>query len=192
MELLTQEEANCYITPERENIIRECITLAIDEYLSAYAELRHKHSTRTDANIIHDLIVWNVKNKFQDEQGAIYGTKRNCFKLVLDNAIVIRFKKLNYARKAQKNCPSSQLFGFEQLSLVRASTNLNAGYQQDGLDIRVFITCPVDNKSNLWEWELNVMPVKPSMPHIIPPVKKRKVSAKQVKGLGTNATENQS
>ncbi len=162
MDIVSKEEAKNYITEEVSQKIFESISSAIDEYKENYKELKHKHSTRTDSSIIHDLIEDNVKRIFQGRTDIHYGTNKNCFKLLVGNDdigsryFVIRFKKLNKLFLANRNTPKQKDTGFEQLTLVSPCTNLNAGYFIDGLNKpQILLTCPSSTKKNEWEWELN-------------------------------------
>jgi hypothetical protein len=69
------KEVKRWITPEREVAIRGCILSAVDEYRSKYSELRHKHCGRTDASIIHNLMVWNIKHRFENDPEVRCKTK---------------------------------------------------------------------------------------------------------------------
>lgn len=160
LEVTSKEEAKKYITEDIRTTIYECITTALSDYDKDYKNLKYKHSTRTGANIVHDLIEHNIKKSFQDKADIRFGVNKNCFKLLIgkDDAesrlYILRFKKLNKLKIASSNFPQQKATGFEQFSVFSNYTNLNAGYLLDGLDARIFITCPLDNKVNNWELAL--------------------------------------
>jgi hypothetical protein len=85
-----------HLTPEHERIILDCIRTAIDEYRNKYAKLRYKHSSRTEASIINDLIIANIKEKYGNFPNTYYVSKNNLFVLGINNgAVIIRFKKMD-------------------------------------------------------------------------------------------------
>lgn len=160
---ITEEEFREYIPKDIEEAIYSCITSAIKDHKEQYRDLNYRHSGRTNANIIHDLIVHNVKTYFQNRQDTRCYTKRNCFQLVINNGsdfgkiCIIRFKKLNKNRIASHNIPQYQISEYEQMNLLGPTANLNAGYMFTGLDVSLFITSPSDSKRNEWEWELSIV-----------------------------------
>lgn len=149
--------AKKYLTPQRTALIHECITSALQEYRTSYSGLRIKHSSRTEASIIHDLIINNIKEKFSDDPNTYVVTKRNLFILGINNgSVLIRFKKMDKHQRVH-NIPTQQSFNFNnQLSFFGPSININAGYVPNGLEVEVFIACPENNKKNFWAW-----PIKP-------------------------------
>jgi hypothetical protein len=155
---LSKEEAiRCYLTPERLNAIYECISNALQMYDDDYTTLRFKHSPRTHASVIHDLMVDNIKKRFANDHKVNCFYKKGLFHLLVDNGdIVIRFKKLDRNLRTH-NIPTQQSFNFtHQMSMFNPpATNLNAGYQTVGLKHRILITCPNSHKSNAWVLELS-------------------------------------
>lgn len=162
MDIASKKETMNYIKEEDSQKIHDSISSALNEYQENYKELKHKHSTRTDSSIIHDLIEYNVKKNFQGRTDIHYGTNKNCFKLLVGNDdiggkyYIIRFKKLNKSFLANRNIPKQKETGFEQLTLISPCINLNAGYYTDGLQKpHILITCPTSTKANEWVWELD-------------------------------------
>lgn len=162
---IPEEEFKQYIPKDIEKEIYNCISKAIYNYKKWYKDLNHRHSGRTKASIIHDLIIHNIKLAFQNRENARYYTRRNCFQLIIDNGnsqgkiCVIRFKKLNNKKIAHYNIPKQQISEYEQVSIFTPIINLNAGYILEGLNVSMFITRPKDFKSNEWEWKLSFMPM---------------------------------
>lgn len=153
--------AGQHLTPERLNTIYESIQSAINEYRNNYANLRFKHSARTEANIIHDLIVECVKEKFEQDLHSYHVTKNGLFLLGVDNgAILIRFKKMD-SKKRVSNIPTNQSYRFNnQFALFGPSININAGYHINGLDTEIYVACPKNNKKNYWAWPITGMPLQ--------------------------------
>lgn len=176
-----KEQIKRWITPERETTIRNCIVSAFNEYRTKYGALRHKHTPRTSASIIHDLIVWNIKDQFDNYPQTKCLIKQNLFLLIIGNGdVIIRFKKFN-KKLFTHNIPTQQSFDFShQMTLFKPSVNLNAGYQLDGLDLKVYITCPIDMKRNSWIWELTVVPAAP----VLQLHKQASGSGRQITGKG--------
>jgi hypothetical protein len=104
--------------------------------------------------------------------------------------VIIRFKKLDKKFNTH-NIPTQQSMEFNnQIRLFEPSpsVNLNAGYQLVGLDVKAYITYPVDTKNNSWIWELTFVPAKPvlEMPPKKTPAPERKVSQRGEKESGVN------
>lgn len=156
-----------HITPDRSSALHGCIISALNEYRTKYAELRYKHSACTEANIIHDLIVANIKDEFEHDINTYHVTKSNLFLLGINNgAVVIRFKKMDKNRIVH-NGLTRQSFEFNnQLNLFGPSININAGYFLNGLEIEVYVACPENNKRNFWTWPIIAPAVLKSMPVI--------------------------
>lgn len=169
----SKEDVKRWITPERESAIRDCILSAVEEYREKYSGLRQKHSPRTAASTIHDLIEHNIKARFYGDPDVKFVKHRNLFMLIFGNGdVVMRFKKLDGKLNAS-NIPTRQSQNFSQqmfmyqTSLFEPSINLNAGYQLlEGIDVKAYITCPTDYRHYSWAWELapiaeaqNVIPI---------------------------------
>lgn len=178
----SEDEVKRWITPERETIIRDCILSAVEEYRTEYSRLRYKHSSRTDASTIHDLMLWNVESRFENDPEVRCMRKRNLFTLNFGNGdVIIRFKKMDKRLNTHNN-HTQQSFEFShQITLFEPSINLNAGYQFVGLGVKVFITCPIDSKNNSWVWELTVVPSENvhEMPKKETPAPRREFKAKK-------------
>jgi hypothetical protein len=156
-----------HITTDRATVIYQCIIAAINEYRTQYAGLRQKHSARTEASIIHDLIVNNIKNNFKDDHNTYCVTKRNLFLLGINNgAVIVRFKKMDKHLKVS-NIPTQQSFDFnnQQFYLFGPSININAGYVPNGLELDVYFACPENNNKNSWSW-----PIKPEVSTFVPEI----------------------
>lgn len=162
----SEEFVKRHITSERSKLIYQCITSAIQEYRTEYAKLRIKHTPRTEASIIHDLIKNNVTEAFKDDPNTYTTTVRNLFKLGINNgSVIIRFKKMDKRRRVH-NIPTQQSFDFNNQLCLWPSTNINAGYYLNGLEIEVFVACPESNSKNSWVWAIH--PDAPQATHEIP------------------------
>jgi len=193
---ITEEELREYIPKDVEEKLYNCISSAIQEHRTEYKSLNYRHSARTNANIVHDIIVDNVKRNFQNIKNTRYFTKRNCFQLVIGNDDIagkistIRFKKFDNNKIAHSNIPYRVISRFEQLSLLGPNINLNAGYLLQGLDVSIFVTRPHDQKSNEWDWELVVKPTEKSVEIVSVPQNESGLPDRKLKTKGTELEEN--
>lgn len=163
---ITEEELIEYIPSEIASKICNCIAASIEEHRTKYSELNHRHSARTNASIIHDLMVDNIKQIFPSNNGQIFHvTQRNCFQLVITQddvtgkVSIVRFKKFDKNKIAHNNIKQQRLQMEGQLGLLGEETSLNAGYMIRGLDVSFLITKPYDKNNNEWDCELTFDPI---------------------------------
>lgn len=161
-----------------------CVRKALDEYVKGYKKLRRRHSKRTQASIIQDLMVAAAEDEFGSaERGvakdvAVY-TKGNLRFIAVNGGLYkIKLKKLDQHRAAS-NIPTQAALSFCQqmcFDSIPSSTNLHLGYQvlNDAAltESKVWIACPTGSAVG-WEWELveadtstravtEVVPIKPA------------------------------
>lgn len=143
-----------------------CVRGALDDYTTQYAALRYKHSKRTQASIIHDLMVARFSEEFgAAERGvandvAVHSKGNLRLIVAAGGKYKIKMKKLD-SKLAAKNIPTQAALRFvwQQLSFVHVPnpTNLFVGYQvandAELTASKVWITCPAGNVVG-WEWEL--------------------------------------
>jgi hypothetical protein len=120
---------------------------AWSEYMTQYTETRHNHCPTTRANVIHDHIKKNVREKFKNRNGARVIEGPNMpFTLVIKESLYIQFHKLD-----EKNLPSNPItqrrlnFIEQDVFGLGDTQNLFAGYKLNELETAigsVLITAP--------------------------------------------------
>jgi hypothetical protein len=114
----------------------------------------------TQAGLIRDYIVEEIKREFDGEPGISHRTTRNLFLLNIRNRYLLRFKKFD-RRLRTRNITTQLSLDFllqQPLSLPGMpdpATHLNVGYQP-GLTIStstLWITCP-DGRKVDWKWDI--------------------------------------
>ena len=168
-----------YLTPERLTKIYDCVMSAHKRYRKNQTNDASLFMTRTKANIINDYIVNNVKNEFDNDKVRFkcYYIKKQTFRLSINDnegAVILRFKKMD-KKLMVHNIPTQQALSFnEQQTLFGPTVNINAGYVTDGLENRVYVTCPESNSTNRLVWEIEpqrkaAAPILPIMQPSTPP-----------------------
>jgi hypothetical protein len=142
--------------------LKGCVERAIHEFMRDHAPHLHKLETRTQANILRDYIIANIRTEFpDDEPGISHLRKSNLYLLNIQNRYFLRFKKLD-RRHRTRNHPTQLSLDYllqQPLQLfptLEAATNLNVGYQP-GVTLAsssVWITCP-DGDVLDWKWEIS-------------------------------------
>jgi hypothetical protein len=142
--------------------LKSCVERAIREFMGDHAPHLYKLETRTQANILRDYIIANIRAEFpDDEPGVSHIRKSNLYLLNIHNRYYLRFKKLD-RRHRTRNHPTQLSLDFllqQPLQLFPAlepATNLNVGYQP-GVTLAsssVWITCP-DGDILDWKWGLS-------------------------------------
>jgi len=172
--VIAQSEAGEILKPHLERFWN-CIVGAWREYLQEYAHIKHVHTDRKRASILHDHMVDRARKEFQGVKG-VHFLEGRLFLLSIDQQIIVRFKKLDDDMKS-RNYPTLHALKFlQQLDIpgIPPVTRVEAGYQLNGLETgiqAVLITCREGAKLE-WFLELdrpagNVadiveMPIKPS------------------------------
>jgi hypothetical protein len=156
------------------NSIRE----ALREYVRDHASLRHRYSKRTQASIIHDLMVSQIKATFDGKPGVAWHVKNNAFEINFDDKYKFRLKKFG-PRLLTRNIPTQAVIAFEEqeqmdLPTLPSPTNVHLGYKLNDIEIAtspIWITCPGGWRLTSWAWELTaeevaapVLPVVPEQP----------------------------
>jgi hypothetical protein len=144
--------------------IKRAVSSSISNYLTGkqYAAVRHSHSTRSDASIIHDLIIGEIENEFNDVEGVCHQRKNKLFCLVIDDKVILRFKKFNN-NLLGSGINTNQLIAFNLQDPVQLEfTNmpphglLYVGYRLNDLNTGIndlHITYRYSNK-NVWTWNI--------------------------------------
>ena len=182
-----------YLTPERLTTIYECVMAAHKRYRDNQKRDAAVFMTRTKANIINDYIVDNIKNEFDNDNLCFkcYYIKRQTFRLSIndnDGAVILRFKKMDHKLMVH-NIPTQQALSFnEQQTLFGPTVNINAGYVTDGLENKVYVTCPESNSTNRLVWEIEpqrkaaapILPILQPDTTTISPLKRNVVPRKEI------------
>ncbi|CAN5751508.1 hypothetical protein BH23CHL7_BH23CHL7_17430 [soil metagenome] len=142
--------------------LKRCVERAIRDFMGDHAPHLHKLETRTQANILRDYMISNIRAEFpEDEPGVSHVRKRNLYLLTIRNGYFLRFKKLD-RRHRTRNHPTQLSLDFllqqplELFPTLHPATNLNVGYQP-GVTLAsssVWITCP-DGDVLDWKWSLS-------------------------------------
>lgn len=130
-------------------LIKQCIENAWDNYTRLYPpELRSRHTARSRASLIHDEIVIEAEELFEDAPGVRFVRRNHAFLVYIGQRQVIRFKKFG---------PSFGVSGIptqQHLSLINQQFSLSdfgemmtihAGYKLNTLETALegsFIVCP--------------------------------------------------
>lgn len=142
--------------------LKGCVERAIHEFMRDHGPHLHKLETRTQANILRDYIIANIRTEFpDDEPGVRHVRKSNLYLLTIQNRYFLRFKKLD-RRHRTRNHPTQLSLDYllqQPLQLfpaLEAATNLNVGYQPGATlaSSSVWITCP-DGDILDWKWEIS-------------------------------------
>lgn len=183
--------------------IGRCIHGAVQQFIEQHATLRHEYSPRTEASIIHDLMISHARREFDSVPGITTPVLHGLFVVNINDAIAVRFKKFDKALQP-KNIPTQQSIGYlwQQLPLPGMppeATKLHAGYVfnklRTGAD-RVLITC-MNGRAVRWVIDLaddlgrEIVRIEPAMPDV-PPAKRRpqlKSPDGDVKRMGDNGSE---
>jgi hypothetical protein len=141
--------------------LRRCVKDGISQFQADYGPRLYKIQLGTQAGLVRDYIVEEIKTEFDGEAGVSYSTTRNLFLLNVGNRYFLRFKKLD-RRLRTRNIPTQLSLDFllqQPLSLPGMpdpATHLNVGYKP-GLTLAtstVWVTCP-DGPALEWQWEIS-------------------------------------
>lgn len=138
--------------------LRECITLAWENYEYQYGLMRHIHTPRTRANIVHDHMVYHARRLFEGDTNVSMSEVKGLFLVEIGGQLLVRFKKLD-EDKRHHNYPTPynlEFWGQLDLPGIPHVTRLVAGYELNNLqtDINaIYITCP-NGSCNAWHFEL--------------------------------------
>jgi len=133
--------------------MRECVRLALADFIAVHAPLRHRYSGRTEASIIHDYMADFAKERFP------WKLRRNLFLLTLDDCRV-KLKKLDGRHRA-RNIQTNLVLQFDHQWPMRLFddldvTHLYLGYQRDPVEITnssIWLVRPDGNRT-AWAVEL--------------------------------------
>jgi len=156
----TLAQAQADLAPYIERL-RRCVETAIKEFQADQGRFVYRLESRTQANILRDYIVSNIKAEFPDDEPDVrHSSRRGLFLLTIQNRYFLRFKLLDRRLKSRNNPTQLSLDYLLQRPLelfpsLEPATNLNVGYQR-GLTLStstVWITCP-DGGVLDWKWKI--------------------------------------
>lgn len=139
-------------------LIRACFLRAWDEYQSLPIEQRIKLTARSRANVIHDLIVYAVRQAFDSVADIRLMEINKLFLMAVGCDLVLRFKKLDESLRSS-GIPTQQSIEFSSqgdLPGIEKVTHLEAGYCLNDLETAIegiYICCP-NGTSVLWYYEI--------------------------------------
>ena len=154
--------------------LKTCVDAGVEKFNVDQGANRHYISPHSRANLIRDLIIYQVRKAFEGKDGVTIIEKGRLFLLNIGGKVSLRFKKMNN-RMLTSNIPTQQAQNFsrQQLSFdgfLQPSTNVNVGYIPNDVwtrPERVIIACPSGMSSNHWymditqEGEMQIAPVHP-------------------------------
>lgn len=154
------DEAVSELAPEYFPRIASAIRGALSEFISDHAHLRYRYTQRTEASIIHDLMVAHLRQELDGLPGVSFLLRRNLFIVGIAGRWIFRAKRLDRVLRS-KNIPTQQVLNFlgqVQLEIPGAEspTNLQIGYQREGAELAtapLWVTCPQGSQL-VWSWQL--------------------------------------
>lgn len=125
-----------------------------------YAHLRHRLSVRSEASIIHDEMVRQLKLHLEGLPGVGFELRQNLFLVGISGTWNIRAKRLNSTLRSS-NIPTQQVLSFlaqvqPDIPGLEGPTNLEVGYRLIGAQVAaapIWLTCP-DGPSLAWTLQL--------------------------------------
>lgn len=155
---ISQFEAEAILEPYR-LMIWESITSAWVDYELHYEHVRHLHTSRTRANIIHDHIVFNARKIFDGIEGICLHDINGLFLVEIQEKVLLRFKKLDEEKRCHNIQTQQTVDFFGQMELPYMpphAIRLIAGYELNSLQTEIkaiSITCP-NGSNNAWYFEV--------------------------------------
>lgn len=158
--VVSKTRAESDLEPYRTRIAR-CVTDGIRDFLAQQAPNLAFMRRGTQANLVRDYIVRNVRREFPDgEDGVIHRDRRGLYLLTIGNRYALRFKKLN-PRFRTSNHPTQLTLDFllqRPLQLfpeLDEVAHLNVGYQPGATlaNSTVWITCP---NGDVLDWMFSI------------------------------------
>lgn len=134
----------------------------IAEFIDALGDQLYFWRPGSQANVLRDYIVRNIKREFPDGiDGIRHQEKRGLFLLCVRDAYILRFKKLGRGRRTM-NHPTQLSLDFllqQPLQLfpnLAPALHLNVGYHPGATlaSSTVWITCP-NGEALEWDWQIS-------------------------------------
>lgn len=156
---LTKDDAIEIIKPFWDKIDKS-IQVGVENYFQCAPLDILEHTPTAKANVIYCKIKTQVKKMFANDNRVNVVERRNDFYIVIENCLLIKFKKLSQTLKVG-NIPTEWVKEYQAQGKLdifpSARINLYAGYVLDGLGRKidkVYLTCPSENGNN-WVVQLN-------------------------------------
>ena len=159
-DVLSQEPAIEIVKPHLEDL-RGCFRDGWGQWMR-WGEIAPEMCKPLDATIragiVHQYIVESAKRRFHDVSSVALSEQDKYFRLVFDDKVVMRFKKLDDALHSS-GIPTGQRLDYTRQICIEGfeRTNLIVGYRLDESETRILdihIICPVNPQRNLWTFEL--------------------------------------
>jgi hypothetical protein len=188
------------LTPEREAIIDHCYVRALNDWMNSPDRSKLSRWQRTRANNLFEYLTNHLVVEFESDSGAKFIWATETFKLILDNELIIRFKKANrngvgsnIGTNAELNfCdPQMEIPGWPEVQKVEVDYKLNV----TGTAISEINVVARDGEKALWSYLINpsggapilpITPPQPSTPTVDDMVRPRKQD-KDEKGKKDNS-----
>jgi hypothetical protein len=164
--------------------LRDVIEAAWLEYQTD--SLRHRHSPRTQASLLHDLIELHARRVLDGVRGISFAKVRGLFLVNYRGLVVLRFKKLDRALRSRSNQTQQSMSFLNQWplpSMPDAATRLQAGYQLNSLRTAIdacLVVCPNGQRVE-WSWELGGIAAQPPAQVPLRPASPTRVRVKVTK-----------
>lgn len=142
--------------------LSRCVQAAIKQFIDALGDQLYFWRPGSQANVLRDYIVRNIKREFPDGvDGIRHQERRGLFLLYISDAYVLRFKKLGRGRRTMNHHTQLSLDFLLQQPLrlfpdLAPALHLNVGYHPGATlaSSSIWITCP-NGDSLEWEWQIS-------------------------------------
>lgn len=178
------------LTPEREAMIDRCYVRALNDWMNSPERPKLSRWQRTRANNLFEYLANHLVIEFESDSGATFHWATETFKLILDNELIIRFKKANrngvgsnIGTLAELNfCdPQTEIPGWPEVQKVEIDYKLNI----TGTAISEINVVARNGEKALWSYLVNpsggapilplpITPTQPSTPTVDDMVRPRK------------------
>jgi hypothetical protein len=155
-----EAEVRSILTPEREDKIDTSYTKSWNDWWNSGDRKKLSRWSRTRANNIFEYLATHLIEAFADDSGARFIFQRETFKLILDNRLIIRFKKTGHngmgsCIDTQENMnfedPQMEFPGFPKVQKVEVDYVLNV--TETGLAEIIVLARNGDKKT--WSYGIN-------------------------------------
>lgn len=163
------------LTPEREAMIDRCYARALNDWMNSPDRPKLSRWQRTRANNLFEYLTNHLVVEFESDSGATFIWATETFKLILDNELIIRFKKANrngVGSNIGTNAelifcdPQMEIPGWPEVQKVEVDYKLNI----TGTAISEINVVARDGEKALWSYLINptggapVLPISPPQP----------------------------
>ncbi|NHA68770.1 hypothetical protein [Phycicoccus flavus] len=174
---LSRSEVHSIVTPHM-SALESAFHRAWGRWQGLVSDPRHASATisaRSRASLLSDFIALEVTAEFRGKSAARLRKRHGVLLLILDDRVVLRFKKFRDAALNTSDNRTQATLAFDEQALVSAGdlqpiTHLVAGYRLDGLALeldRLAITCRVDGAHHWEPIDITPAPSRPSA--VVPP-----------------------